>query len=301
MAPGDGGIQTMVITASHWVPRHLSLSRCRCTAICRYDDRDITTMISIRDEPMNRRTILWVIAALLPLVLVVSAEQVRATEPALTRDQVVAKAWLAMFGERKMNSIRSIQREKGAIYLFESNRRKKFTTRWIREITKKYTRKAGITKRIHPPSVPTSDLNVPDEQRHCGCKDPAHQRPRGPGQLEHLPRPQLGGHREGILGGHEGFSGAVSDEIFLFFQNREVLQDKNTAMFSLDFPVKQISSSSLFIKGIYSARKRSYVFTGPYHKLGGPGIEIQSPRHHPRNGTSRLSAARRLACSSRRS
>ena len=107
-------------------------------------------MISIRDEPMNRRTILWVIAALLPLVLVVSAEQVRATEPALTRDQVVAKAWLAMFGERKMNSTRSIQREKGAIYLFESNRRKKFTTRWIREITKKYARKAGITKRIHP-------------------------------------------------------------------------------------------------------------------------------------------------------
>ncbi len=44
----------------------------------------------------------------------------------------------------------SIQREKGAIFLFESNRRKKFTTRWIREITKKYARKAGITKRIHP-------------------------------------------------------------------------------------------------------------------------------------------------------
>ena len=44
----------------------------------------------------------------------------------------------------------SIQREKGARYLFESNRHNKFTTRWICEITKKYARKAGISKRIHP-------------------------------------------------------------------------------------------------------------------------------------------------------
>ena len=44
----------------------------------------------------------------------------------------------------------SIQKEKGAVYLFESNRRSKFTTRWIREIVKKYATKAGITKRIHP-------------------------------------------------------------------------------------------------------------------------------------------------------
>jgi len=44
----------------------------------------------------------------------------------------------------------SIQQEKGAIYLFESNRNSKFTTRWIREIVKKYAIKAGITKRIHP-------------------------------------------------------------------------------------------------------------------------------------------------------
>jgi len=44
----------------------------------------------------------------------------------------------------------TIQQEKGAVYLFESNRATKFTTRWIREITKKYARKAGITKRIHP-------------------------------------------------------------------------------------------------------------------------------------------------------
>jgi integrase/recombinase XerD len=44
----------------------------------------------------------------------------------------------------------SIQKEKGAVYLFESNRMSKFTTRWIREIVKKYAKKGGITKRIHP-------------------------------------------------------------------------------------------------------------------------------------------------------
>lgn len=44
----------------------------------------------------------------------------------------------------------SIQEEKGAVYLFESNRCKNFTTRWIREIVKKYALKAGIKKRIHP-------------------------------------------------------------------------------------------------------------------------------------------------------
>ncbi len=44
----------------------------------------------------------------------------------------------------------SIQKEKGSVYLFESNRMSKFTTRWIREIVKKYAKKAGITKRVHP-------------------------------------------------------------------------------------------------------------------------------------------------------
>ncbi|KPA11150.1 integrase [Candidatus Magnetomorum sp. HK-1] len=44
----------------------------------------------------------------------------------------------------------SIQEEKGAEYLFESNRCHKFTTRWIREIVKKYALEAGITKKIHP-------------------------------------------------------------------------------------------------------------------------------------------------------
>jgi integrase/recombinase XerD len=44
----------------------------------------------------------------------------------------------------------SIQKEKEAVYLFESNRKTKFTTRWIREIVKKYARKADIDKRIHP-------------------------------------------------------------------------------------------------------------------------------------------------------
>lgn len=44
----------------------------------------------------------------------------------------------------------AIQRERGAVYLFESNRHSKFTTRWIRAITKQYALKAGINKRIHP-------------------------------------------------------------------------------------------------------------------------------------------------------
>lgn len=44
----------------------------------------------------------------------------------------------------------SIQKEKGGVYLFESNRLSKFTTRWIREIVKKYAEKAEITKRVHP-------------------------------------------------------------------------------------------------------------------------------------------------------
>lgn len=44
----------------------------------------------------------------------------------------------------------SVQQEKGAVYLFESNRLTKFTTRWIREIVKNYARKAGINKGLHP-------------------------------------------------------------------------------------------------------------------------------------------------------
>jgi integrase/recombinase XerD len=50
----------------------------------------------------------------------------------------------------ELNQYISIQKEKGAVYLFESNRMTKFTTRWIREIIKKYARKAGIDKRIYP-------------------------------------------------------------------------------------------------------------------------------------------------------
>ena len=41
-------------------------------------------------------------------------------------------------------------RERAAHFLFETNRRDKFTTRWIREIVKRYAQKAGITKRIYP-------------------------------------------------------------------------------------------------------------------------------------------------------
>ena len=43
-----------------------------------------------------------------------------------------------------------IQRDKDAFYLFESNRGSKYSTKWVREIMKRYTEKAGISKRIHP-------------------------------------------------------------------------------------------------------------------------------------------------------
>jgi len=44
----------------------------------------------------------------------------------------------------------SIQKEKEAVYLFETNRLDKPTTRWIREIMKRYAAEAGITKKIYP-------------------------------------------------------------------------------------------------------------------------------------------------------
>ncbi|MGD9364707.1 MAG: tyrosine-type recombinase/integrase [Desulfobacteraceae bacterium] len=43
-----------------------------------------------------------------------------------------------------------IQLERGAVFLFESIKKSKYTTRWVREIVKRYAKKAGITKRIHP-------------------------------------------------------------------------------------------------------------------------------------------------------
>lgn len=42
------------------------------------------------------------------------------------------------------------QKERSAHFLFETNRLDKFTTRWIREIVKRYALKAGIRKRIYP-------------------------------------------------------------------------------------------------------------------------------------------------------
>ena len=42
------------------------------------------------------------------------------------------------------------QKARRAQYLFETNRMDKFTTRWIREIVKRYARQAGIEKRIYP-------------------------------------------------------------------------------------------------------------------------------------------------------
>ncbi len=42
------------------------------------------------------------------------------------------------------------QKDKMAIYLFESKRKDKLSTRWIREIVRYYAQIAGVTKRIYP-------------------------------------------------------------------------------------------------------------------------------------------------------
>jgi len=42
------------------------------------------------------------------------------------------------------------QKERSAHFLFETNRLDQFTTRWIREIVKRYAVKTGINKRIYP-------------------------------------------------------------------------------------------------------------------------------------------------------
>ena len=44
----------------------------------------------------------------------------------------------------------SNQKEKNAVYLFETSRLDKYSIRWIREIVRKYAVKAGIKKRIYP-------------------------------------------------------------------------------------------------------------------------------------------------------
>lgn len=42
------------------------------------------------------------------------------------------------------------QRAAKATYLFETNRRAPYTTRWVRQIVKRYAMEAGIEKRIYP-------------------------------------------------------------------------------------------------------------------------------------------------------
>jgi integrase/recombinase XerD len=42
------------------------------------------------------------------------------------------------------------QRARGCTYLFETHRMDRFTTRWIREIVRRYAAQAGIEKRIYP-------------------------------------------------------------------------------------------------------------------------------------------------------
>jgi integrase/recombinase XerD len=51
-----------------------------------------------------------------------------------------------------MNSRKAEQRKnlKDSSYLFQTNRNNKYSTRWVREIIKRYATKAGIEKRIYP-------------------------------------------------------------------------------------------------------------------------------------------------------
>ena len=55
----------------------------------------------------------------------------------------------ASFRGELMQYIES-QREKKAIYLFESNRLQPYSTRRIRQIVKQYAESAGIAKRVYP-------------------------------------------------------------------------------------------------------------------------------------------------------
>ena len=68
----------------------------------------------------------------------------------LDKDDIVRQVLFPPSFRKELGEYIRIQREKGDIYLFESNRRSKFTTRWIREIIKHYADKAGMTKQINP-------------------------------------------------------------------------------------------------------------------------------------------------------
>ncbi len=100
------------------------------------------------------------------------------------------------------------QRKRRAGHLFETNRQDKFTTRWIREIIKRYARQAGIEKRIYPHLF-----------RHQ--------------LLTHLARKGLADSKIQIISGHQNRQNlAIYQDLSL----ADVAQEYQDAM--KDFPVK---------------------------------------------------------------
>jgi integrase/recombinase XerD len=65
-------------------------------------------------------------------------------------DDMVRVVLFPLYFREELRDYIRIQHDKGAFYLFESNRKSKFSTRWIREIIKQYAKKAGIAKQINP-------------------------------------------------------------------------------------------------------------------------------------------------------
>ena len=74
------------------------------------------------------------------------------------------------------------QRARGCTYLFETHRMDKFTTRWIREIIRKYAAKAEIEKRVYPHLfrhqflTHLADMGGPVNRTCCSCRASANLR-----------------------------------------------------------------------------------------------------------------------------
>ena len=100
------------------------------------------------------------------------------------------------------------QSQRGARYLFETNRKDRFTTRWIREIVKRYALQAGVEKRIYPHLF-----------RHQ--------------LLTHLSREGLLDAKVQVISGHES---RKSLEIYQELSLADVQQEYATAM--REFPVQ---------------------------------------------------------------
>ena len=107
----------------------------------------------------------------------------------------------------------SIQRETGAVYMFESNRSSKFSTRWVREIVKKYATKAGITKRIHPHLFRHQILTYLTRKSIVDAKIQLISGHKNRESLSIYQDLESRRHRKGLLGCDEGFSDSV-DNLF---------------------------------------------------------------------------------------